>query len=150
MLQNKDTEPLKPNAASFILHQSNTYLSPLLKSLDRKIDKRLADTFYNLFVAILAFRNSSMGLLLSELGGYICGFDHAPAGTKRISNLLRSTKWDAALVDDFLLSRALDRIRSLREKGKRRCCCGTTAWWKSRRAGCCRACAACRAARAGG
>lgn len=119
LLQNKDTEPLKPNAASFILHQSNTYLSPLLKSLDRKIDKRLTDTFYNLFVAILAFRNSSMGLLISELGGYICGFDHAPAGTKRISNLLRSAKWDAALVDDFLLCRALDRIRSLREKGKR-------------------------------
>jgi len=119
LLQNKDTQPLKPNAASFLLHQSNTYLSPLLKSLDHQIDKRLTDTFYNLFLAILAFRNSSMGLLISELGSYICGFDHAPAGTKRISNLLRSAKWDAALVDDFLLARALDRIRSLREKGKK-------------------------------
>ena len=77
LLQNKDAQPIKQNAASFLLVQSDRYLSPLLKSLDNKMDRRLTNTFFNLFVAIMAFRHSSMGLLISELGGYVCGFDHA-------------------------------------------------------------------------
>lgn len=119
LLQSKAGRPIKQKAASFILHQTDRYLSPLLKSLDKQIDKRLVNTFFNLFMVVLTFRNPSMGLLLSELGGYICGFDKAPAGTKRISNLLRSKKWEAGLVDDFLFSRALERICALKEKGKK-------------------------------
>ena len=65
------------------------------------------------------FRNRAMGLLLSELGGYICGFDHAPAGTKRISNLLRSKKWTAALIDAYFFKRTVDRVDQLRQQGKR-------------------------------
>jgi hypothetical protein len=60
-----------------------------------------------------------MGLLLTELGGYICGFDRAPAGTKRISNLLRSKKWSVGLIDDYFFQRTVDRIAQLREQGKR-------------------------------
>ena len=60
-----------------------------------------------------------MGLLLSELGGYICGFAHAPAGTKRISNLLRSKKWKSNLIDDFLFERTKQQIGELTKKGKR-------------------------------
>ena len=60
-----------------------------------------------------------MGLLLSELGGYIKGFDHSPAGTKRISNLLRSKKWKADLIDDFLFERSKARIEELQKAGKR-------------------------------
>ena len=59
-----------------------------------------------------------MGLLLSELGGYICGFAHAPAGTKRISNLLRSKKWLASLIHDHFFDRTIERITSLVEAGK--------------------------------
>ncbi|GAB3518298.1 hypothetical protein GCM10027442_38570 [Emticicia fontis] len=60
-----------------------------------------------------------MGLLLSELGGYICGFAHAPAGTKRISNLLRSKKWASKLIDNFLFAKAKERIKALQSEGLR-------------------------------
>jgi hypothetical protein len=92
LLQNNSTSPIQQKAGSFLLHQVGRYTGPLLESLDAQIDKRLVDTFFNLFVTILMFRNRAMGLLMTELGGYICGFDRAPAGTKRISNLLRSKK----------------------------------------------------------
>ena len=59
-----------------------------------------------------------MGLLLSELGGYICGFEHAPAGTKRISNLLRSNKWTAKVIDDFFFDRSQQRVQQIIQAGK--------------------------------
>ncbi len=119
ILQNKISSVLEQKAGHFLLRQSNSYLSPVTRILDAQIDSRLVSTFYNLFVTILMFRNRAMGLLLSELGGYICGFDRAPAGTKRISNLLRSDKWGADLIDDFLFARTTNRIKELKEKGKR-------------------------------
>jgi hypothetical protein len=60
-----------------------------------------------------------MGLLLSELGAYICGPAHAPAGTKRISNLLRSKKWSHHLVDQHLFDQSKQRVRSMQRQGKR-------------------------------
>lgn len=119
ILQNKATYSDSPRASHFILRQSDKYLRTLQVQLDLKIDKRLVRTFYNLFNVILCFRNRSMGLLLSELGGYVCGFAHAPAGTKRISNLLRSKKWNACIIDQFLFDRTKKRINELTEKGKR-------------------------------
>ena len=85
----------------------------------RQIDKRLVATFATLFTSILLLRNSKMGLLLSELGSYITGYAHAPAGTKRISNLLRCTKWNASLIDDFFFKRTQERINHLLEAHKR-------------------------------
>ena len=119
LLQNNSTSPLPQKGAWFILHQSHRYLDSLVEELDAKIDKRLVRTFFDLFMVILSFRNRSMGLLLSELGGYICGFAHAPAGTKRISNLLRSKKWKADLIDQSLFNRTKQRIKDLQFKGKR-------------------------------
>ncbi len=119
LLQNNSSSPIKQKAGSFLLHQVERYTDPVLEALDAQIDKRLVDTFFNLFVTILMFRNRAMGLLLTELGGYICGFDRAPAGTKRISNLLRSKKWSASLIDDYFFQRTVDRIAQLREQGKR-------------------------------
>lgn len=107
------------STSKFLLKQSERYLSPLQTSLDFQIDKRLSRTFFDLFIAILLFRNNKMGLLLSELGGYICGFSHAPAGTKRISNLLRCKKWDSSVIDEFLFERSKARIQQLIEKGVR-------------------------------
>ncbi|MBC3785008.1 hypothetical protein [Spirosoma utsteinense] len=60
-----------------------------------------------------------MGLLLSELGGYVCGHAHAPSGTKRISNLLRCQKWTAALVDGFFFANTQRRMDQLVAVGKR-------------------------------
>jgi len=119
MLQNKVSSVLEQKAGHFLLRQAESYTRPICQSLDRQIDSRLVSTFYNLFVTILMFRNRSMGLLLSELGGYICGFAHAPAGTKRISNLLRSKKWKAKLIDTFLFNRTIDRVKELEREGKR-------------------------------
>lgn len=83
------------------------------------LDKRLTRTFYDVFVAILMFRNSKMGLLLSELGGYVCGFAHELAGTKRISNLLRSKKWDSSVIDDFLFEKSKERVKAWADRGIR-------------------------------
>lgn len=42
------------------------YLSPLLLILDQLLDKRLVRTFLQCCLAILRFRKSKQGLLLSE------------------------------------------------------------------------------------
>lgn len=107
------------NASTFLLKQSRQYLLPFLQKLDEQIDKRLVRTFYDVFMVVLTFRNRSMGLLLSELGGYLCGFAHAPAGTKRISNLLRSKKWFSDLIDTELFNNCKERINSMKPSGKR-------------------------------
>lgn len=83
-----------------------TFVSPLLRMLDKKLDKRLVRTFLQTLLAILSFRHSSYGLLLSELGGYILTPDKAPAGTKRLSNLLRSSRWGQWMIGRFLWKRA--------------------------------------------
>lgn len=119
ILQNNSNSAYQQQGGIFILKQSNTYLRLILASLDSQIDKRLVGTFFDVFATVLTFRNKAMGLLLSELGGYICGFAHAPAGTKRISNLLRSPKWSATLIDDFFFNRTKDRVKNLLEEGKR-------------------------------
>ena len=119
ILQNNSNSAYQQQGGIFILKQSKTYLQPLLTTLNSQIDKRLVGTLFDVFATILTFRNKAMGLLLSELGGYICGFAHAPAGTKRISNLLRSSKWSATLIDDFFFNRTKDRVRNLLKEGKR-------------------------------
>jgi hypothetical protein len=49
------------------------------------------------------------------LGGYLLSPDHAPAGTKRLSNLLRSSKWTATVIDEFLWQHADQRVGELGE-----------------------------------
>ena len=82
------------------------FVEELLVGLDRLLDKRLVETFERTLRAILMFRHSLQGLLLSELGGYILSPAQAPAGTKRLSNLLRSAKWSGQVIEDFLWQRA--------------------------------------------
>ena len=45
-------------------------------------------------MVIVMHRHRNHGLLLSELGGYLMGAEQAPAGTKRISNLIHSSALD--------------------------------------------------------
>lgn len=106
-------------APDFLLKKSSNYLHILVSDLSKQIDKRLVRTFYDLFLVLLMFRNNKISLLLSELGGYICGFAHAPAGTKRISNLLRCKKWSSKLIDNFFFQRSKERAKSLILNGKR-------------------------------
>jgi hypothetical protein len=93
--------------------QLEGFLSPLLRRLDAQIDKRLVRTFLLTLQAILMLRHTRYGLLLSELGAYILCANQAPAGTKRLSNLLRSPKWTYSLVEGFLWQQAHRHLNTL-------------------------------------
>lgn len=82
------------------------FVAPLLVRLDAKIDKRLVRTFLLTLQAILTLRHNGCGLLLSELGGYILTPEQAPAGTKRLSNLLRCPKWLYSIIEQYLWQQA--------------------------------------------
>src|SRR5215813_14512641 len=119
-LEKKEQDPQR--ASQELAQILEAYLSPLLLVLDR----RLVRTFVQCCVAILRFRNMKQGLLLSELGSYLQGYqglsETATAGTKRISNLLRSLKWSASSIDDYLLSEAHKEVEKLKKQGKRILC----------------------------
>ena len=89
-------------------------LKELLAELDEYIDRRLVRTLVRTVMAILTFRNGSQGLLLSELGGYILEPGQAPAGTKRLSNLLHSQKWGHWLIEQFLWRAGEERVKRLK------------------------------------
>src|SRR3989442_2523766 len=94
------------------------FLFPLLVKLDERLDKRLVRTFLATIPVILTFRDRANGLLLSELGGYLETPDKAPAGTKRLSNLLHSSKWAAWLIARFLWQRASQQLDGWRQTGE--------------------------------
>ena len=88
-----------------------SFTGPLEQWLDRQIDRRLVRTFFLALVAIVRLRHSRPGLLLSELGAHILSPGQAPAGTKGLSNPLRSPRWSHTLLERFLWRRA-DRALS--------------------------------------
>jgi hypothetical protein len=92
------------------------FVQPLLDRLDQQVDRRLVNTFWGLLGCLIRFRHNSLGLLLSELGGKLLGEQHAPAGTKRISNLLRSKAWEHTLIETFLLEKAQQQARQLQDQ----------------------------------
>jgi hypothetical protein len=94
------------------------FLAPLIVWLDSLLDKRLVRTFVASIVALVEWRNRAHGLLLSELGAYICAPAHAPAGTKRLSNLLRSPKWEANLLSLYFWRQATQRLAALETAGE--------------------------------
>ncbi|HEX6478139.1 MAG TPA: hypothetical protein VF043_04780 [Ktedonobacteraceae bacterium] len=77
----------------------------LLLELDQWLDKRLIRTFVQTIEAILTFRDRINGLVLSELGSSRDPIGKG-GGTKRLSRLLHSPKWTAALIERFLWWRA--------------------------------------------
>lgn len=94
------------------------FVSPVLKTLNQQIDRRLVMTFFGVLMAILTHRHRHNGLLLSELGSYLLGPERCVAGTKRISNLLHSRKWKAKALVDFLWRRGTARVRELQKMGE--------------------------------
>ncbi len=94
------------------------FLFPLLVRLDQLLDKRLVRTFLHTIQVIITFRDRVGGLLLSELGGYLLSPDQAPAGTKRLSNLLHSPKWKAQVVEEDLWQRADQQVQHFQEQGE--------------------------------
>jgi hypothetical protein len=122
--EKNEQEPQK--VSQELAEMLETYLCPLLLVLDTLLDKRLVRTFVQCLVAIIRFRNSKQGLLLSELGSYMGGYPGlsvtATAGTKRISNLLRSIKWSVLHIDRYLLEEADREVKKLKEQGKKILC----------------------------
>jgi Transposase DDE domain len=82
------------------------FVRPFLRELATNMDRRLVQTFLDLLLVIVMHRHRNQGLLLSELGGFLLGGEHAPAGTKRISNLIRSPKWNDQQVESYLWQQA--------------------------------------------
>jgi len=89
------------------------FVAPLLRTLDQAIDRRLVRTFLCTLEAIVQLRHRTHGLLLSELGAYLMPPEHAPAGTKQLSNLLHSAKWSANIISAFLWQQALTRHQQM-------------------------------------
>jgi hypothetical protein len=104
--------------AAELTRQLAQFLFPLLVELDHLLDKRLVRTFTQIIAVILTFRDRANGLLLSELGGYLLSPDKAPAGTKRLSNLLHSVKWAASLISRFLWQRASEQLEQWQQAGQ--------------------------------
>ena len=84
------------------------FLAPLLARLDEQLDSRLVRTLGATVEVLLQNRYS--GLLLSELGAFLTSPETAAAGTKRLSNLLRSKRWSADLVADHLWENARQKL----------------------------------------
>lgn len=95
-----------------------SFLAPLLRTLDQQLDRRLVCTFFATLLAIVEWRNRNHGLLLSELGAYLLSPEQAPAGTKRLSNLLRSERWKASLLTTWLWQQADARVQALCTAGQ--------------------------------
>src|SRR5437016_7977348 len=102
--------------AQGLAEQLALFLFPVLVTLDQLLDKRLVRTFLQTIQVILAYRDRVGGLLLSELGGYLLSPDQAPAGTKRLSNLLHSPKWKAQVVEEDLWQRADQQVQHFQEQ----------------------------------
>jgi len=124
ILQTKEQDA--KSASQELTQLLEEFLSPLLIVLDTLLDKRLVRTLVQTCVAIIRFRNTKQGLLLSELGSYLDGYPGqattATAGTKRIGNLIRSLKWSSLQIDRYVLEKADQEVKRLKELGKRILC----------------------------
>lgn len=114
----RQTQPVCPSLAASVRQSLQEFIAPLVEDLDAQIDKRLVRTFSQTLEALLAFGNQVQGLLLSELGAYLLSPQQAPAGTKRLSNLLRSDKWSSSLIEAFLWKKAELRQQELTDAGE--------------------------------
>src|SRR5436309_15465528 len=107
-----------PAVSGHLAEELASFVAPLLLELDALIDKRLVRTLLATLSVIIQFRNRPNGLLLSELGAYLTSPDQAPAGTKRLSNLLRCTKWEYTIIERYLWDRAKARVEEFAQNGE--------------------------------
>jgi hypothetical protein len=89
------------------------FLRGILGELHKQMDRRLVKTLLDLVQVIVIHRHRNNGLLLSELGDELLGGEHGPAGTKRISNLLRSGKWESKQLEEYLWKQGNERVEAL-------------------------------------
>jgi len=109
----QDDRPL----ANYMHSRLVQFLRPVLVRLAQHLDIRLVQTALDLVQVILTHRHRAMGLLLSELGGYLLGPEQAPAGTKPISNLVHAATWSADTINAVLWQQANERVQALHAAG---------------------------------
>jgi len=98
--------PDKAELGQEVASRLEAYVGSLLCLLDKRLDVRLVRTFAATLVNIIRHRNRALSLILTELGELLTDGAKAPAGVKRLYNLLHSPKWAASLVSDSLLADA--------------------------------------------
>ena len=94
------------------------FLQPIAEHLAAKLDIRLVQTALDLVQVILTHRHRALGLLLTELGGYLLSPAQAPAGAKRISNLIHAPDWSADDIGALLWQQASQRVQALEVAGE--------------------------------
>lgn len=94
------------------------FLRPVAERLTAKLDIRLVQTALDLVQVILTHRHRGLGLLLTELGGYLLSPAQAPAGAKRISNLIHAPDWSADDIGALLWQQAAERVQALEGAGE--------------------------------
>jgi Transposase DDE domain len=94
------------------------FLRPLAERLARQLDIRLVQTAVDLVQVIITHRHGALGLLLTELGGYLLSPAQAPAGAKRISNLIHAPDWSADDIGAILWQQASERVQALEAAGE--------------------------------
>src|SRR6185503_14948013 len=113
MYKNKPNEAERQEKTKELEKKLVKELWPLLVGLKQRVDRRLVKTLLGVVMTILLHRHRNHGLLLSELRGYLLEPEHCQAGTKRISNLLHSRKWEAEQIEEFLCQRGTQRVEEL-------------------------------------
>src|SRR5437773_1105577 len=107
-----------PVLADSLRTQLVRFLRPVGERLAAQLDIRLVQTAIDLVQVILTHRHGRISLLLSELGGYLLGPNQAPAGTKRISNLIHAASWTAPDLKAVLWRQASARVETLHAEGQ--------------------------------
>jgi hypothetical protein len=82
------------------------------------LDIRLVQTALDLVQVILTHRHRPLGLLLTELGFYLLSPAQAPAGAKRISNLIHCPHWSGEDLNARLWQQASERVQALEQPGE--------------------------------
>jgi len=119
MLKDKRKEAEKQEQSRRLEKSLVNMIWPLLVQLNEKLDRRLVNTFLGLVMAIVIHRHRNNGLLLSELGSYLLGAEAGRAGTKRISNLVHSERWEVELMEDYYWQAGTQQVRDLWVQGQR-------------------------------
>ncbi|WP_018618801.1 transposase [Spirosoma luteum] len=109
-----------PQSVGLFYQQRLTpFTQSIVLELTALIDVRLVRTFSQLLITLLGFRHRNNGLLLSELGEHLLSARQAPAGTKRISNLLRCPHWSHTLIQKGIRAKAQTFYEQLHQQGQR-------------------------------
>src|SRR5262245_42222040 len=107
-----------PPLAAHLRVRLTQFLRPVLTRLSGQLDLRLVQTARDLVQVILTHRHRALGLLLTELGGYLLSPAQAPAGAKRISTLIHCPDWSADDLNGLLWQQANERVQALEAAGE--------------------------------